>query len=31
MSDDVLHAEDDATLPPGVHFAYDGLQVEIPE
>lgn len=31
MSDDVLHAEDDAKLPPGVHFAYDGLHVEIPE
>jgi phosphoribosyl 1,2-cyclic phosphate phosphodiesterase len=31
MSDDVLHAEDDAKLPPGVHFAYDGLQVEIDE
>jgi phosphoribosyl 1,2-cyclic phosphate phosphodiesterase len=31
MSDDVLHAEDDAKLPPGVHFAYDGLRIEIPE
>ncbi len=31
MSDDVLHAEDDANLPPGIHFAYDGLRVEIAE
>ncbi|MHB8646565.1 MAG: MBL fold metallo-hydrolase [Thermomicrobiales bacterium] len=31
MSDDVLHAEDDAKLPPGVHFASDGLRLEIPE
>lgn len=31
MSDDVLHAEDDAKLPPGIHFAYDGLRLEIPE
>jgi phosphoribosyl 1,2-cyclic phosphate phosphodiesterase len=31
MSDDVLHAEDDAKLPPGVHFAYDSLRVEIDE
>ncbi len=31
MSDDVLHAEDDAKLPPGVHFAYDGLRLEIEE
>jgi len=31
MSDDVLHAEDDAKLPRGVHFAYDGLRLEAPE
>ena len=24
-----LHAETEATLPPGVHLAYDGLEVEI--
>ena len=31
MSDEVLHAEDDAHLPAGVHFAYDGLRVDFDE
>jgi len=28
MSHDISHAEVDATLPPNVHLAYDGLQLE---
>jgi len=29
MGHEVGHAETEATLPPGVHLAYDGLKVEI--
>ena len=28
MAHDILHARDSARLPPGVKFAYDGLEVE---
>ena len=29
MTHDILHARDSLKLPPGVEFAYDGLEVEI--
>lgn len=29
MAHEVMHGETEATLPPGVHLAYDGLKVEI--
>ena len=30
MCHDIPHAETDAALPPGIHLAYDGLEIEVP-
>jgi len=30
MCHDIPHAATEATLPPGIHLAYDGLEIEVP-
>ena len=31
MCHDIPHAATEATLPPGIHLAYDGLEIEVPD